>query len=378
MGAGRGLAVGGAALAAAALLLVGLQVREKERGERDARARTLEASKRGASAAGGAASRAESVSGADAEIDALVSGAAPPGAAAAALLRIDPQAMFVALRRRWPVPAAAGVRLEFLQALAAGCPRLVDVLDLGMRDPEAAVRGWAAATLEGYAFEDFSGREEAYREWHARLGGLVTGELWPLCARACATRMLGLPVGQIPAGAERLRKYAGWPGRKLLVESRMAEVIEAWIRSGDADAVRAALGVLPLYSPEAALLTRTVLPLLESPDAGVYALGALGSPGNTWAIPKIVPFLRSGDPAAVEAAAAALAGIGDAASGIPPMIEAVLADTSGHAADTIGRAGLARLAGVETPEEKDLAWWQNWWAAEGPKYAPRTVKPPGR
>lgn len=371
MRAGRGLAIGVAALAGAALLLVGLQLRGKER---EARARALEGTKSGPEAGSEAASRAASVSGAEAELDALGSGLSSPAAAAAALLRIDPQAMFLALRRRWPVPAEAGPRLEFLKALAEGCPRLVDVLDLGMRDPEPAIRGWSAARLEEVAFEDFTDREEAYREWHARLGGLVTGELWPLCARACATRMLALAPEQIPAGALRLRKYAGWPGKKLLVEARMADVIEAWMRSGDAAAVRAALEVLPLYTSDANVLKRAILPLLRNPDTRLPALGALGFPGNSWAISHVVPFLRSEDTATVEAAAAALAAIGDRAA-IPPMIEAALADTSGRAADRIGRAGLALLAGVDKPEEKDLTWWQNWWTAQEPSFAPRAIKP---
>ena len=323
MSAGRGLAIGVAALAGAALLLVVLQLRGKEREEREARARALEGTKRGPDAAVEAASRAASVTGADAELDALGSGITAPAAAAAALLRLDPQAMFLALRRRWPVPADAAMRLEFLLALAAGCPRRVDVLELGMRDPEAVIRHWAVAGVEQLAFENFEGRDEAWREWHARHGGLVTDQLWPLCARACATHMLALPAAEIPAGAGRLRKYAGWPGKKLLVEARMAEVIEAWLRSGDPEAVRAALDVLPLYAPDAVIFKRAVLPLLRAPATCASALAALGSPGHTWAIPEIVPLLRSEDPAVVEAAAAALAGIGNEAA-IPHMIEAIL------------------------------------------------------
>jgi hypothetical protein len=100
------------------------------------------------------------------------------------LTLLAPDEGLAIVREAWPRIAVAEVKTGLLKAFAFSKalapnkhPRLLEVLDLGMTDPDLEIRAYAATYLEEYAGEDFSGQPEQYAAWSRRHAGMTPEEV---------------------------------------------------------------------------------------------------------------------------------------------------------------------------------------------------------
>lgn len=96
------------------------------------------------------------------------------------LTLLEPDEGLAIVRSAWPQITVPEVKtgllkaFTFSKALAPNKhPRLLQVLDLGMTDPNPKIRAYAATYLQEYAGEDFSGQPEQYAAWFRQHTGMT-------------------------------------------------------------------------------------------------------------------------------------------------------------------------------------------------------------
>lgn len=291
------------------------------------------------------------------------------------LAAADPDAAWSALSGNWSRVASFEARQQILKAFVFKAhPRVLDVLDLGMNDPDPNVQAWAANYLRGYAFQDFAEDSSAYGEWRKQTAGKPLSVVTAEAARAYVERL------KAARGDELLReaRFAGEvrtglrdvpAAREAAVAAGALDVGAAWLRDhgGEEDAVRGAANLLAALQPSEPFLRNTVLPLLtdESRPAEVRDTAArlVGRPGNAWAVEPLLGALRTMRPNHCWGVAGALGEIGDPRA-IPDMIAVIAADNTYHTVYGIGYFGLSKMTGVRYDESHDGAWWTQWWERE--------------
>ncbi|NUQ63348.1 MAG: pentapeptide repeat-containing protein [Pirellulales bacterium] len=79
---------------------------------------------------------------------------------------------FEVVRQAWPNLQSDDVKTGLLKTFEfARNPRVLDVLDLGARDPSPEVRKYARSYLRNYAMRDFPADEHEYAAWRAKHAG---------------------------------------------------------------------------------------------------------------------------------------------------------------------------------------------------------------
>jgi hypothetical protein len=100
------------------------------------------------------------------------------------LTLLDPDEGLAIVREAWPRIAVPEVKTGLLKAFEFSKelqpnkhPRLLQVLNLGMTDPDPKIRAYAAFYLQEYAGEDFSEQSETYAAWYRQYGEMPPEEL---------------------------------------------------------------------------------------------------------------------------------------------------------------------------------------------------------
>jgi hypothetical protein len=308
------------------------------------------------------------------------------------LTLLEPDVGLEIVRAAWPEIRVQEVKTGLLKAFAFSKalapkkhPRLVQVLHLGMSDPDLEVRQYAASYLKEIAHEDFNLHPAAYATWHRTYGemplddvlqetqrtppaGLLElldqiedefrgGDLRKVADTARGIGELGHPYA-IPTligilDADNSHETISGVGGAL---SELAGVNSSpfhdgpWWRRWWSDAKRG-------YADEIQRLTIRELP--KTPHGAAYrplpkdldtlpgllrhyAEGRVTEQGNVWSWAMQVAQFQ--DPTA-----------------IPFMIGAIEAKGGYETVYGIGWFGLGRLTGVDYDESHDGAWWRAWW-----------------
>jgi RNA polymerase sigma factor (sigma-70 family) len=292
---------------------------------------------------------------------------------------------FAILKENWKKIDNVEARQQLLKAWDfADHPRLVDGLDLGMRDPSPDVERWALSYLDDLALQDFSENFQAYKDWYQ------ANREKPLSAVvAVPPRRFAVEAAQAEKGvaAKQVRLLQHTlalekpEAREALLAAGFLRTLERWSsraeagsRGEDVELAVDALAVFGALRPGEEELRRVVVPLLgkEKPDnVRNAAIRALGGKENAWAIDLVLDELKQsldGDGKTVDAAACTLANF-DNPRIIPPLIAAIDAHDTRDTRYSLGYFALGRLTGVQYDESHDGPWWGRWWENNKERYA---------
>ena len=279
-------------------------------------------------------------------------------------------------------------------------PRLLDALDLGMRDPSPAVQTWAVGYVAGLAFRDFSEDRAAYREWYRAHRGRPVAEVVVGSVRRFAAESARSVKSEALKRASLLDRsrnvFRDVPGaRQAAIDAGLLRTLRRWAWSADAGSppkdrrlAFAALAAFAQLQPPEEELRRVVLPLLDRqkpPEVRAAALSALEGRRNAWAMPPVLEVLAATlqEPHQQillrRAAASTIASFEDPRA-IPILIAVIEADGTREANYDVGYLGLGRLTRVPFDQAHDGAWWRRWWEQNKARYpeAARAITIPER
>lgn len=269
-------------------------------------------------------------------------------------------------------------------------PRLLNGLDLGMRDPSPEVRGWATNYLSGLAFRDFSGDLKAYREWYRANRGRPVPEVVAESVRRFAAEAARSVKSEALERARRLDRspniFRDVPGaRQAAIDAGLLRTLRRWAWSADAGSppidrrlASLALDAFGRLEPPEEELRRVVLPLLDRqkpPEVRAAAIEALGGKRNAWAMGVLSEALASAleEPdhgrrtLLLRRAASTIASLEDPRA-IPILIAVLEADRTPDLTYDIGYFGLNPLTGVRFDLGHDGDWWRRWWEQNKARY----------
>ncbi len=282
-------------------------------------------------------------------------------------------------------------------------PHHFRVMNLAMNDPDRRVQQWAMEFLKQSALRDFTRDFTGYIAWNEDVRDRPTAEVMAEGARAVIAGLAGedasarrAALAMLTQGANLFRDVP--EVRRAAVDGGLLDRIETWISAEDPgnDEVAAGMALLESLGADEAYMRRVVLPVTQRGkrmDLRVGAVGALGTPGNGWAVEPLLGILTGTLEDEQEfknllwPASMALGRIGDTRA-IPTMIGVIEADNTYATVYGVGWFGLHPLTNVEYDEVHDAAWWRKWWeenkgtlpepvrAAEIPRLA-RTFTPSG-
>jgi predicted esterase len=273
-------------------------------------------------------------------------------------------------------------------------PRLLDGLDLGMRDPSPEVQQWAMRYLADIAFQDFAEDFQAYKAWYQANRDKPVPEVIAQSARRLAVEVAHSVKRDAPKRARWLAEHAGVfrnvpEARQAALDAGVMRTLGRWAAGAETESQReeiqlaaAALSAIGALKPGEAELRRVVVPLLakgKPAQVRSTAISALGDKENAWAVDLILDAFKASleeDGGRLRAttwpAASALASFDDPRV-IPTMIAVIEADNTYDTVYGVGYFGLGRLTGVRYDESHDGAWWRRWWEKNKERY-PEAVR----
>jgi predicted esterase len=315
---------------------------------------------------------------------------------------------FAILKENWEKVGKVDARQQLLKAWYFAMPyplhirnhpRLVDGLDLGMRDRSPNVQGWAMGYLGNLAFQDFSEDFQAYKAWYEANRDKPVPEVIGRSARRFAEEADHSVKRDAQKRARWLAEHVDVlrdmpEARRAALDAGLLRTLEGWASGAKTGSQREeiqlaanALGVVGQLKPGEAELRRVVVPFLarEKPaEVRAAAISALEGKENAWAIDLLLDGLKASledDPGTIKttvwSAAGTLASFDDPRV-IPTMIAAIDADNTYDTVYGVGYFGLTRLTGVQYDESHDGAWWRRWWEKNKERYpeAVRTLEIP--
>lgn len=262
-------------------------------------------------------------------------------------------------------------------------PHLLDVLHLGMQDPDEEVREWAASFISNVAMEDLQPDTPEYERWITVWRGRPLAEAYLDGMARWVARTRDLERDELVAALE----FAGdhWnvfrdvtPVREAADELGLHDLLADVAAGPEPDAAAEALKILQYLPPDRRMVDEVILPRLGPDQPG--AVRASASMG----------LARSGDPRALEllleqvvhhvtaeaidrsllwTQARAVAELGDL-SAAPTLIAAIELDGSYDTVYGLGYFGLGQLLDVDYDESHDGAWWRSWWAENRQRLGP--------
>ena len=253
-------------------------------------------------------------------------------------------------------------------------PRLVDLLDVGVRDPNAATQSFSLRCLKSVALDDFAedfGKYQAWRASTARSGD--ANEVLVESVRAFVERARATPPEKVRDLADFLDDHGALlrdlpRAREAALDAGWAAVLGGWL-AGDDATMQAAMRLSSGMLVRRADMERHVVPLLGPENHAAlrgWAAATLGDARAEWSVGAILDSIRASLGSVDDLRAIlppmsrALAALGDSRA-VPVLIGAIEAEGSGAAAQTVGVFALGPLTGVRITGEQTAAWWRTWW-----------------
>ncbi|MCE9582996.1 MAG: hypothetical protein K8T20_10920 [Planctomycetes bacterium] len=244
----------------------------------------------------------------------------------------SPEVVLEVMRRRWSEIKLPKDRIQFLGQYSYGddpAPALLDILDLGMRDPDVNVVTEAISNLQGFVFRDFHGSVEEYAAWRETTQGRPFDDVVAEAARATVAA-LRAEGSDLDALDELSSHTSPKTGTDALVREGLPSLWEAR--------------------------------LARSPDHAADILGHLYYHSGPWSAPIVLPYLKNPDPEVVKAAVKVVAYLKDLER-VPALIDALRCARDENAAEAIVAEGLEELTASAGGEQRmDPTFWDAWWA----------------
>ncbi len=298
------------------------------------------------------------------------------------LAQTAPDEGFEVLAAQWNEVAAPTLRRQFLKAWYYSLPyplhprmhpRILDVLDLGLRDGDPEVRAWATTFLKAIAFREHAIADRDYELWYREHGGRPVADVLLDSIERFAAECKAADDAQLVALLKIVADNANtFRDLDFLGEAaRDAGLIDTLLvaASGDdvdlSEAVLNTIVYLPLTREE---LEQRIVPLFgPEHDGRVRAAAFLAvGPDDGWAFDPLLEALIqcvTEEPAprlALFSVSRALTRLGDPRA-IPTMIGCIESWEDYDTIYGIGYFGLGRLLDVDYDESHDGAWWRQWW-----------------
>jgi predicted esterase len=261
-------------------------------------------------------------------------------------------------------------------------PRILDAMDMGMRDPSTEVQSWAMGYLGGIALQDFSEDFASYDGWYRAIANLPVSEVVARSARRLAADAARAVKGEARKRAKWLALHAGGldeipEARRAALDAGLLRTLARWASGAEAgsnaediELATQALRVIGQLRPGEAELRRVVVPLLAGDKpTGIRnaAISALDGKENAWATDLVLDVLKGSlegqgpsNRLVIWGAAGTLATYGDPRV-IPTLIAVIDADNTYDTLYGVGYFGLGRLTGVQYDESHNGTWWRRWW-----------------
>ncbi len=313
------------------------------------------------------------------------------------LVDLPAEESFAILKENWQKIAKVETRQQLIKAWGLSAvqrrphihPRLLDVLDLGMRDRSPAVREWASGYLQPIAFQDFAEDLPAYKSWyqanrHKPVAKVTAEAIQRLVKQIKQTRGEEFyeRVRRLYENSDTFHYVPA--ARRAAVDAGLLPILERWVtdmkpgaRQDGSELAKAAVYVIAGLKPGEAYLRRVGVPLVakDKPlELRMAAITALGGKENAWALDLLLEILKSSLEEdehnlgfITRYAAQALATIGDPKV-IPTMISIIEADNTSNTIHDIGWIGLNPLTGVRYDEAHNGTWWRQWWEKNKSRY----------
>lgn len=317
------------------------------------------------------------------------------------LLLLDPDKGLEIVQKAWPKITVPEVKTGLLKAFAFSKPlqpkkhpKVLQVLDLGMRDSDPEIQSYAAAYVKEYSKEDFGGNYKAYASWYTGFGSKSPEEVLQLSqsrvTEGLAKQIAAFETAMKKGDLQEAQNFAGDLGE---IESPFAipTLIGAIEADNSYDTIYG-IGYFGLskitdvsYSPyhdgpwwrrwwekNKSQYPKEVQQR-EIPEFPKTANGKAHKPFpedmDTLA-GKLAYFsqLQSGGPTTLWDWAGQVAEHKDPAA-IPFMIGVIDADNTYNTVYGVGYFGLGRLTGVKYAQSHDGTWWRNWWEENKSKYS---------
>jgi RNA polymerase sigma-70 factor (ECF subfamily) len=307
------------------------------------------------------------------------------------LAGLPPDEGFAILKANWGKIGNASARQQILKAWdfhrpdpprGRFHPRIMDALDLGMRDPSPEVQNWAMGYLGEIALEDFSEDFASYDAWYRANANLPISEVVARSGRRLAADAARAVKSEARKRANWLAMHAGAlkeipEARPAALDAGLLRTLARWASGAEAGSsgediqlASQALRVIEYLQPGEAELRRVVVPLLardKPPGIRNAAISALDGKENAWATDLVLDVLKRSleemgpsNRLVLRGAAGTLATHGDPRV-IPTMIGLIDADNTEETVYGIGHFGLSGLTGVEFDVSHNGAWWRRWW-----------------
>jgi len=304
-----------------------------------------------------------------------------------------------ALQSSWRTLSSADLRNQILRAFAAARPdpfggnardrlhpALIDVLDLGARDPNAAVQSSALRLLKPIALVDFAEDYSGYQPWYDKQKGLDANEVLIASAEAFVSQAADKRGDDVRKLADFLDENGSLlnelgAARSAALNAGFGTILRTWLTSDDITML-AAMRLTGRIKLSELDLRELVLPLAAPPNPlplRAWAIATLGDADAAWALDDLLALLESSRSKPEELRgilspmARALGRIGEARA-IPALIAAMEAEGSAAGAQTVGAFGLSPLTGVRQGEGRDAKWWRGWWEKNRSRYGKETAQ----
>jgi dienelactone hydrolase len=299
---------------------------------------------------------------------------------------MPPDQAWPTLQANWSKIPNFEARQQILKAFAFERlhPRVLDVMQLGMTDPEPKVQAWAANYLRGLAFQDFAEDSAAYAKWRASTAGKRVEDVVAEGATRWVERLKAAKGEQIKHEAKFVREVRNDltqipAARDAAVRAGALDVAVDWLRQfpSDGDVVVGARDLLTALRPDETYLKRVIVPMLDEKnpiDVRRAAVQTLGRGDNKWAVDALLAVLRESVTSndkdkkhMIWDVASSLSDIGDPRA-VPDMIGAIAHDNTYDTVYGVGYFGLSKITGVRYDEKHDGQWWRDWWQRERSRF----------
>ncbi|MGD9689882.1 MAG: alpha/beta hydrolase [Phycisphaerales bacterium] len=310
------------------------------------------------------------------------------------LARADASAGYYAMQEKWDTITDSSVRQRFIQFFGASRlgearnrlqKRLIDCMNLGVRDAAPLVQVAALRVLKQISLRDFAEDFSGYDAWYASVKGKDANEVLAASAEEWVRKSSAARGNEIRAVVDFFEEAGQLmmeidASRSAAMRAGWADMLVGWLKADDLSA-QAAMRLATSVKFRKKELQDVILPLCKK-DGGAnisvrcWAIAVMGDTRSEWACEELLGILRASFETKTDLRAMlapmsrALASIGDARA-IPMLIGAAEAEGSPAAMNTVGQYGLGPLTGVRQNESRDASWWRTWWSANRDRYGPK-------
>ncbi len=292
-----------------------------------------------------------------------------------ALHNLPPDTSLALLKDAWQKIASAETRLYVLN-MSQDHPRVLELLDLGVKDTSLYVQNRAIQALEMYSFENYAEDFGAYDAWRQKQAGRSLEETMRESCREYVQSVQKADDGTRFQRLTLLQRVAYNVGaashsrlrRKAMLESGLPDALAEWLNSPTTAWM--AFAVLRNLKMDEAYLRRVVVPRI-GPDVELnfrrQALGVLATPDNRWAADILLKmFVKEYPDPESENVGYALTQMGDPRL-LPTLIAMIGADNSPDGQRILGNI-LNLMTGNGSGLLHDGAWWRTWWTRNAARF----------